>query len=489
MSSVHLLVLIHGMWGNPAHLAELDRVITETYPSTSDGAQLEVLLAETNRETSTYDGIDWGGERVAQEAIDKVAELEKDGKIVSKFSVTGYSLGGLIARYVIGILHQKGFFEKVTPVNFNTIATPHLGLPRYPSIMSALTSSLGPRLLSRTGEQFYLVDKWSASGRPLIEVMADPNRIFHQGLQRFQHIRIYANAIHDVTVPYVTSAIETEDPFALHETNGIEIELDEEYSAMIKSYEVPANPPARTPKPIILSPEWFRNRKPHRPFLPPALQMRFPLNIVLYSLLPLLIPVTISLVVVHFSLASRSSRARIRLLEEDGSKSQKLINILAELEDEVEHAIVDLVIDNPADSQPSSSSSSCRFTGRKGSPQPVPNTPVLVEKVNMVEEGTTTPDSTVSTTTLQESTSSPSSSCFTTRKKKVPAPAREQPILSPVQVKIAGWLNRLPLHKQLAYFPDVRNAHAMIVCRDVKRFEAHRRGEGIVRHWATSFIL
>ena len=63
--SVHLLVLVHGMWGNPAHLRELERTAKEKEvgPDTS----LHIMLAETNAEDSTYDGIDWGGERVAQE--------------------------------------------------------------------------------------------------------------------------------------------------------------------------------------------------------------------------------------------------------------------------------------------------------------------------------------------------------------------------------------------------------------------------------------
>ncbi|KAG5637684.1 hypothetical protein H0H81_003600 [Sphagnurus paluster] len=468
------------MWGNPSHLAELYRIITETYLTPSDGIELVVLLAETNRDNSTYDGIDWGGERVAQEVADKVDELTKDGKTVSRFSMTGYSLGGLIARYVVGILSQKGFFDTVTPVNFNTIATPHIGLPRYPSLMSAVKSSLGPKLLSRTGEQFYLVDKWSATGRPLIEVMADPERIFYQTLSRFQQIRIYANAVNDITVPYVTSAIEKEDPFALFETNGIHIELDDKYSPLIKAYDLPDIPPAPTPKPIILSPDWFRNRKPSRPFLPPFLQLRFPLNIVIYSLLPLLVPVTLSLVVVHFSLESRSSRARIRQLEEDELKGQKLINILAKLEEEVERAVVDLVIDNPADSQPTSS---CRLAGKKQSPHPIPNDPVLVDKISLIEEGTATPNS--STTTPSPSSSS---NCLISGQKKGKQTS-EQPILTPLHHKIVMWLNQLPLRKELAYFPNARNSHAMIVCRDVKRFEAHRLGEGILRHWAASFIL
>jgi hypothetical protein len=93
---------------------------------------------------------------------------------VTKLSVTGYSLGGLVSRYLIGVLHQRKFFENVTPVNFNTFATPHIGLPRYPNFFSALANSFGPRLLSRTGEQFFAVDKWSPSGKPLLAVMADP---------------------------------------------------------------------------------------------------------------------------------------------------------------------------------------------------------------------------------------------------------------------------------------------------------------------------
>ena len=119
--------------------------------------------------------------------LDKVQELEKDGKEVSRFSVTGYSLGGLVGRYVIGILHQRKFFEKVTPINFNTIATPHLGLVRYHSLISRITSSLGPKLLSRTGEQFYCADRWSRTGRPLIDVMADPGKLLPSTTPPFNH--------------------------------------------------------------------------------------------------------------------------------------------------------------------------------------------------------------------------------------------------------------------------------------------------------------
>ena len=67
-SRVHLLVLVHGMWGNPSHLSELDRVMKQTHagPST-DNVTLRTLVAETNKDESTYDGVDWGGERVTEE--------------------------------------------------------------------------------------------------------------------------------------------------------------------------------------------------------------------------------------------------------------------------------------------------------------------------------------------------------------------------------------------------------------------------------------
>ncbi len=65
-------MLIHGMWGNPVHLAEMRRIMEEhrgqaTSEKGPGGEQLHVLVAETNKDDSTYDGIDWGGERVAEE--------------------------------------------------------------------------------------------------------------------------------------------------------------------------------------------------------------------------------------------------------------------------------------------------------------------------------------------------------------------------------------------------------------------------------------
>jgi len=427
MTAIHLLVLVHGMWGNPDHLSELARIARETYSEpSSDGTSLHVLLAETIRDDSTYDGVDWGGERVAAEVVEAVKDLEKNGDHVSRFSITGYSLGGLISRYCIGVLLQQGFFDHIEPVNFNTIATPHCGLPRYSSFFSTVAHKLGPKLLSRTGEQFYCADKWSPKGRPLLVVMADPDRIFYRALQKFKHIRIYANSVNDITVPYVTAAIETNDPFADFEKSGIEVKSLEKYSSLVESYDLPDVRPPKAPRPTVLTPNWFKSLGPSKPILPPFLQLKFPLNLVLYTMLPVLIPTVISIALLRFTLASRSSRARIKILEKESHPEgkQRLAEILAELEREMEEAVVDF-IDNP-------------------DPSPA------YQPENL---------------------------------------GRDHPIITPNHRKIATWLNTLPIKKEIAYFPAVRNSHAMIVCRDVKQFEVHREGEGVLRHWANSFIL
>ena len=57
------------MWGNPGHLSEMARKIrgkgsdAKNVPS----GGFHVLVANTNIDEYTYDGVDHGGERVAEE--------------------------------------------------------------------------------------------------------------------------------------------------------------------------------------------------------------------------------------------------------------------------------------------------------------------------------------------------------------------------------------------------------------------------------------
>ncbi|PSS31125.1 hypothetical protein PHLCEN_2v2330 [Hermanssonia centrifuga] len=445
-NTIHLLVLTHGMWGSPNHLDEMSRVYKELRGQEGskagpDGEHLHILVAQANREKGTYDGVDWGGERVAEEVMDEIKKLEDEGKKVTRFSVTGYSMGGLVARYLVGVLHQRKFFDTVTPVNFMTVATPHIGLIRYPTFRSSLFAYLGPRLLSRTGEQFYTVDEWSPSGRPLLAVMADPDRVFYQALNLFPHIRFYANAVNDTTVAYPSAAVEIDDPFADHEFNGIHIELDETYSPIIKSYISSDSPPPPPPKPRAFSKKWLKGMQPQ---IPPAFRLAFPYNVLVIVALPVLFPTLLTLIVVRLSLDSRSSRSRIKLLESDESYRERLANVIGHLEKQVEDAVLEYM-DDPGDSETTTDLSE------------TPNTAVSTTKPGKCEK----------------------------KEHKV-----VKPQVTAVQKKMIKSLNTLPnLKKELVFIHPVMNSHAVIISRDVKRFKFHAEGEGVLRHLADNFII
>lgn len=458
-SEIHLLVAIHGMWGSPSHLASTARVIEEVKGGKDQlvdaGApDLHVLVAATNANDHTYDGIDNGGERVAQEIYEEIDKLSAEGRTVIRFSVCGYSMGGLIGRYLLGILHTRNFFDTVTPVNFTTFATPHVGIPRYPGILSSVASKIGPRMLSASGEQFFHTDSWSNTGRPLLAVMADPTQIFFQTLALFPNITIYANAIHDISSPYATSAIELEDPFLDYEYNGIQMKFDEDYPHFVDSWLIPDRPPS---PPKTFSAQWFRTLGSRRPLLPPALQFRFPLNLVIIVAIPLLMPVFISLVLYNFSKSSKHSRARIRAIEGSESYRQRLIHMFSAFENQMESAIVGVAHDV------------AEIGVGTSVPQEARSGNVMVGK---------------GFETNGNSSSTAHATPFVTSK------AREKSLLTEEQKEMVRSLNTIPnLKKHRVFFPEVRNSHAIIISRDPRRFKIHEKGLEVLGHWAERFDL
>jgi hypothetical protein len=77
---------------------------------------LHILVAKRNSGSFTYDGIELGGERVCQEIEEEIEKLARQGQEIKRLSLIGYSLGGLVARYAVGLLDSKGMFEKIKPV-------------------------------------------------------------------------------------------------------------------------------------------------------------------------------------------------------------------------------------------------------------------------------------------------------------------------------------------------------------------------------------
>ncbi|CAI5756494.1 unnamed protein product [Candida verbasci] len=236
MVDYHLVVLVHGIWGNSSHLAYVEKQMKEQI-KTNDGSKL--LLHKTGSHSGylTYDGIDVNGKRISDEIIEQTSKIESTiGNKVTKFSIIGYSLGGLISRYAIGILHSQGYFDKVEPINFNTFCTPHVGVsnPQTHNLSVRVYNSVAPHFLALTGYQFFLRDKVGQLNKPLLVWMADPNSPFYKSLKNFKYKSLYANVLNDKRCSWFTASISRDDPINSMYNKSAKNIIIEDY---IKGYE------------------------------------------------------------------------------------------------------------------------------------------------------------------------------------------------------------------------------------------------------------
>jgi hypothetical protein len=81
------------LWGNPSHLQYLH----DTLRGRHDDSVLQLLVCRRNAGRNTYDGIETGGERVAREIEDAIEEFARNGVVIRKISIVGYSLGGSVS--------------------------------------------------------------------------------------------------------------------------------------------------------------------------------------------------------------------------------------------------------------------------------------------------------------------------------------------------------------------------------------------------------
>jgi hypothetical protein len=87
-------------------------------------------------------------------------------------------LGGLVSRYVVGLLYARGLFENITPINFTTFASPHLGIRHIdPGWLHSIANRLGPKLLSASGRQMFIADR---PPKPLLVRMAEKGTFLNE---------------------------------------------------------------------------------------------------------------------------------------------------------------------------------------------------------------------------------------------------------------------------------------------------------------------
>lgn len=95
-----------------------------------------------------------------------------------------------------------------------TFASPHLGV-RTPlrGWHNHIWNVLGARTLSASGRQLFTIDNFRDTGKPLLEILADPESIFIKGLAKFERRTLYTNIINDRSAVYYTTGISRIDPF------------------------------------------------------------------------------------------------------------------------------------------------------------------------------------------------------------------------------------------------------------------------------------
>ncbi|KAK1420901.1 hypothetical protein QVD17_22864 [Tagetes erecta] len=229
----HLVIMVNGIIGSASDWGYAAKQFVKMLPD-----KVIVHCSECNSSTLTFDGVDRMGERLAEE----VMEVAKRWPQVSKISFVAHSLGGLVARYAIGKLYEnrpvggssdsndkigsdseqcneqvcEARIAGLKPVNFITVATPHLGsrghrqLPLLCGVpfLEKSASQTAHWIAGRSGKHLFLTDNDDGELPLLIRMVNDSKDIkFISALGSFKRRVAYANANYDHMVGWETSSI------------------------------------------------------------------------------------------------------------------------------------------------------------------------------------------------------------------------------------------------------------------------------------------
>ncbi|QLL34890.1 hypothetical protein HG536_0H02650 [Torulaspora globosa] len=282
-SGKHLVVFIHGLWGNYKHMNSLNTVFERVL----EGKQEFVFLTpRQNAMFKTFDGIEIVGYRTLLEICQFIGTFKDEP--ITKISIVGYSMGGLIARFVIGKMYGEfgKVFRDIEPQIFLTMATPHLGVEFYnlqkstlKGIFQAVIRSLGSSILGKTGREMFITN---SSNDVLVKLTQGE---FLDGLSKFKWRAVVANVKNDRTVAFYTSFITDCDPF-LATNNDVKYIFEDKVPGSHYSRTTPRiismdrlDPELKRPKPKRDFSRWFKVLPLIALFITLILPVMFCLNI------------------------------------------------------------------------------------------------------------------------------------------------------------------------------------------------------------------
>ncbi|XP_074291108.1 lipid droplet phospholipase 1-like isoform X1 [Silene latifolia] len=212
----HLVVMVHGILGSAADWKFGAEQFVKMLPD-----KVFVHCSERNGATLTLDGVDVMAQRLVAEVLEIIKLLPK----LQKISFVAHSVGGLVARYAIGMLYQQpdgdsehtgGTIGGLEAINFITVATPHLGSRGNNQVpflfgFSAIEKVAGyviHWIFRRTGRHLFLTD-YDEGKPPLLKRMVDDNSEYRflSALRAFKRRVAYSNVGYDHIVGWRTSCI------------------------------------------------------------------------------------------------------------------------------------------------------------------------------------------------------------------------------------------------------------------------------------------
>lgn len=219
MVESHLVLMVHGLWGSASNLDRIDAVL-KTIMDKDDTVNLHTFVPTSFSQFKTYDGIEHIGNYVIQSLFKELESLNAKGITIDKISFIGYSLGGLVSRYVIGELYGSGFFDIIKPVFFTTFATPHMGTRFFTTYgcYASVLNFLGSNFLGQSGKDLFI--KEGKNG--ILYKLADKKGKYFKSLLQFKKLISFANVRYDRTVPFYTSFMTEYDAFKDWEHTSVE---------------------------------------------------------------------------------------------------------------------------------------------------------------------------------------------------------------------------------------------------------------------------
>lgn len=206
-SNEHLYVLCHGLSAFKSDLGYLREALI--------ARGCHVLMSECNEFTKSFKGTTECSEAIVAEII---ARREALGCQVKFLSIVGNSFGGIIGRVAVKMLHERDWLG-LSPCNFMTIATPHLGVRFHTYIEETMGVNLPFRdqfvglvssMLSKSGAELLLNDTGEIKDDDLTELAGTlmyrlaTERPYLDALACFRQRRAYANLYQDSVVPLQT---------------------------------------------------------------------------------------------------------------------------------------------------------------------------------------------------------------------------------------------------------------------------------------------